>query len=99
MRSKYSPTSNLQSQQAAKDNEYQKEIHNLRTQQATKEAENQKQLLQVRKMAEIENDRLQRRTEAEMADLKATISRLEVDLMKVGNRLDDRSKQSMANQS
>jgi hypothetical protein len=35
-----------------------------------------------------ESERVQRRAEAEKADLKATISRLEVDLMKVGHLLD-----------
>lgn len=34
-------------------------------------------------MAQSEADRVQRRAEAETADFKATISRLEVDLMKV----------------
>ena len=43
----------------------------------------QRQLDYVKKTAEAESARLQRRAEAEMADLRATISRLEVDLMKV----------------
>lgn len=38
-----------------------------------------------KKMAEMETERFQRRADAAMADLKATISRLEVDLMKASN--------------
>ncbi|KAK1674274.1 p115 like vesicle tethering protein [Colletotrichum godetiae] len=44
--------------------------------------EHRKQLEQVRKTAESDADRVRHRAEADMADLKATISRLEVDLMK-----------------
>lgn len=52
-----------------------------------KEAELQRQLEYVRKTAEAETARIQRRSEAEMADLRATISRLEVDIMKVSSIL------------
>lgn len=38
-----------------------------------------------RKMAEQDVERLQRRADAEKADLRATASRLEVDLMKVSS--------------
>ncbi|RYC65307.1 hypothetical protein CHU98_g951 [Xylaria longipes] len=54
----------------------------LRVEHNTKEAELQRQIEYVRKNAEAEAARVQRRAEAEMADLRATISRLEVDLMK-----------------
>ncbi|KAI0485821.1 p115 like vesicle tethering protein [Xylaria cf. heliscus] len=54
----------------------------LRAEHTTKEAELQRQIDYVRKNAEAEAARVQRRAEAEMADLRATISRLEVDLMK-----------------
>ncbi|KAI0518487.1 p115 like vesicle tethering protein [Xylaria bambusicola] len=54
----------------------------LRAEHKTKEAELQRQVDYVRKTAEAEAARVQRRAEAEMADLRATISRLEVDLMK-----------------
>ncbi|KAI0545188.1 p115 like vesicle tethering protein [Xylaria curta] len=54
----------------------------LRVEHNIKEAELQRQIDYVRKTAEAEAARVQRRTEAEMADLRATISRLEVDLMK-----------------
>lgn len=56
-------------------------------QSTAKESEFQAQLAQLRKTNITETERLQRRTEAETADLKATISRLEVDLMKVRTTL------------
>jgi len=46
-----------------------------------------RQLETARRLAQSEAERVQRRAEAERADLKATISRLEVDLMKVGRVL------------
>lgn len=58
-------------------------IESLRAEHNVKEAELQRQIEYVRKTAEAEATRVQRRAEAEMADLRATISRLEVDLMKV----------------
>lgn len=45
--------------------------------------DHEKQLSKASKAAEVEVDRLKRRADAEAADLRATISRLEVDLMKV----------------
>lgn len=61
----------------------------MEAQQKAKEADLQRQfqnqLEQARKAAEGEAEKLQRRTEAEKADLKATISRLEVDLIKVSS--------------
>ncbi|KAI0156433.1 p115 like vesicle tethering protein [Xylariaceae sp. FL1272] len=54
----------------------------MRTEAAIKEAELQRQLEYVRKTAEADAARVLRRSEAEMADLRATISRLEVDIMK-----------------
>ncbi|KAI0428174.1 p115 like vesicle tethering protein [Xylaria sp. FL1042] len=57
-------------------------LESVRAEHNAKEAELQKQVDYVRKMAEAEAARVQRRAEAEMADLRATISRLEVDLMK-----------------
>ncbi|KAF6835866.1 intracellular protein transport protein [Colletotrichum musicola] len=50
---------------------------------ASQQEEHLKQLEQARKTAESDADRVRHRAEADMADLKATISRLEVDLMKV----------------
>jgi hypothetical protein len=48
-----------------------------------KASEHERQLEQLKKTLGAEADRLQRRTAAEIADLKATISRLEVDVLKV----------------
>ncbi|OBR03707.1 Intracellular protein transport protein [Colletotrichum higginsianum IMI 349063] len=53
-----------------------------KTQAASQLEEHRKQLEQARKTAESDADRVRHRAEADMADLKATISRLEVDLMK-----------------
>ncbi|POR33297.1 Ribosomal protein arginine N-methyltransferase rmt3 [Tolypocladium paradoxum] len=62
------------------------ELRALQSQQSAKEADYQKNLAQARKTAQAETDRAQLRTEAEAADLRATISRLEVDLIKVSAR-------------
>lgn len=70
---------------AAKDAELEKQAAQLRKQLDAKETEHEQKLAQVRKTAEAEAERLQRRTEAEVADFKATISRLEVDLLKVSS--------------
>ncbi|KAK2041139.1 hypothetical protein LZ31DRAFT_473051 [Colletotrichum somersetense] len=55
-------------------------------QAASQQEEHRKQLEQARRAAESDADRVRHRAEADMADLKATISRLEVDLMKVSMR-------------
>ena len=85
-------------QMTQKDSEHQKQLAELRgiaeaeakaksenwdKQLAVKESEHQKQLAELRKTTSADAERLQRRAEADIADLKATISRLEVDLMKV----------------
>lgn len=54
----------------------------LRAEHRLKEEEFQRQFEYMKKTAEAEAARVQRRAEAEMADLRATISRLEVDIMK-----------------
>jgi hypothetical protein len=61
----------------------QAELNGIRAEQGRKEQELRRQLEQARKAGDLEAERLQRRAEADMADLKATISRLEVDIMKV----------------
>ncbi len=61
---------------------HQEEINLMRSERRIKEEELQKQLESARKTADQEMERLRRRSEAEKADFKATISRLEVDLMK-----------------
>ncbi|KAI1644278.1 p115 like vesicle tethering protein [Daldinia loculata] len=83
----------IEVQQRSRDESYQKQIEAVRKEAAKaadaihaeyreKEAELQRQLEYIRKTADAEAARIQRRSEAEMADLRATISRLEVDLMK-----------------
>ncbi|KAK3946220.1 p115 like vesicle tethering protein [Diplogelasinospora grovesii] len=61
---------------------HEEEIRGLLAAQRAKEEELQRQMDAVRKTAEHDAERVKRRSEAERADLKATISRLEVDLMK-----------------
>ncbi|XEV06718.1 hypothetical protein FSHL1_012005 [Fusarium sambucinum] len=72
----------LQSQYSAKENDYQNQIAQLRSQQVAQDNSYQKQLEQVRKTAEAEAEKIRRRTDADIAGLQATISRLEADLMK-----------------
>lgn len=55
----------------------------IHAEHGTKTAEIQRQLEYVKKTADSEAARIQRRAEAEMADLRATNSRQEVDLMRV----------------
>ncbi|EQB45594.1 hypothetical protein CGLO_15514 [Colletotrichum gloeosporioides Cg-14] len=54
----------------------------IKAQVAARSEEHRKQLEHARKTAENDAERIRHRAEADMADLKATISRLEVDLMK-----------------
>lgn len=69
------------------EEEFKKEIK-LKDEQHQKETEEvRKQTDEGRKRRQSEADRSARRAEAEKADLKATISRLEVDLMKVCGHL------------
>ncbi|KAI1411676.1 p115 like vesicle tethering protein [Hypoxylon sp. FL1857] len=83
----------IEAEQRSKDEAHEKQIENIRKDAAKaaeaihadyreKQAELQRQLDYVRKTAEAEAARIQRRSEADMADLRATISRLEVDIMK-----------------
>ncbi|KAK4040559.1 p115 like vesicle tethering protein [Parachaetomium inaequale] len=60
------------------------EIAALQTQLRTREEELQRQVDAAKKSGEQEAERARRRAEAEKADLRATISRLEVDVMKAG---------------
>ncbi|KAI8160542.1 Intracellular protein transport protein USO1 [Colletotrichum sp. SAR 10_70] len=54
----------------------------VKAQVAAQSEEHRKELEHARKTAENDAERVRHRAEADMADLKATISRLEVDLMK-----------------
>ncbi|KAH9893761.1 p115 like vesicle tethering protein [Xylariomycetidae sp. FL2044] len=84
----------IEARQRSREDEYTKQLEALRKEAAAnaesihaqhraQEAEMQRQLEYVKKTAESEAARIQRRSDAEMADLRATISRLEVDLMRV----------------
>lgn len=55
----------------------------LRLTQQRMEDEHKRQVEQLRHLADVETERYHRRAEAETADLRATISRLEVDLLRV----------------
>lgn len=83
----------IEAEQRSRDEAHQKQIENIRKEAAKaaeaihadyreKQAELQRQVDYVRKTAEAEAARIQRRSEADIADLRATISRLEVDIMK-----------------
>ncbi|EEY15372.1 intracellular protein transport protein USO1 [Verticillium alfalfae VaMs.102] len=58
------------------------ELEKLRRKMASLGDDHEKQLSKASEAAEVEVGRLKRRADAEAADLRATISRLEVDLMK-----------------
>lgn len=73
----------LQNQVAVKDSEHAREVERMAAKLAAKDAESEKEIGRVRRVAEAEAERVQRRTNAETADLRATISRLEVNLLKV----------------
>lgn len=61
---------------------HEEEIRKMQAQLKAREDELQREIQALRKSAQMDADRIQRRSEAERADFKATISRLEVDLMK-----------------
>lgn len=73
--------------------EHQNKLETLQRDYATEKAQLTQQIETARKAAEQEIERASRRFEAEKADLKATISRMEVDLMKANKaRADGESK-------
>ncbi|KAK3397176.1 p115 like vesicle tethering protein, partial [Sordaria brevicollis] len=87
----------LNKQHAAQINnqkrELQTKIETLQREYAAEKSELIQQIEAARKAAEQETERAARRFEAEKADLKATISRMEVDLMKANKaRTDGESK-------
>lgn len=78
------------------EEEFKKEMK-LKDEQNEKEKEElRKQTEEGRKRRQSEADRSSRRSEAQMADLKATISRLEVDLMKVCPHFHDNNMRACA---
>lgn len=74
----------IQSQGAAKVAEQERRVSSMQADFTSREATHETNLAQARKVAQAEMERAQLRSEAEAADLRASISRLEVDLMKVG---------------
>ncbi|KAK1761140.1 intracellular protein transport protein USO1 [Echria macrotheca] len=61
---------------------HEEEVNKVQVKLKAREDELQRQMETQRKAAELDAERVRRRSEAEKADFKATISRLEVDLMK-----------------
>ncbi|CAI4211765.1 unnamed protein product [Parascedosporium putredinis] len=61
---------------------YDEEMRQLRLAQQRMEDEHKRQIEQLRHLADVETERHRRRAEAEIADLRAAISRLEVDLLR-----------------
>ncbi|KAJ2907112.1 Uso1 [Zalerion maritima] len=61
---------------------FEEQVNRLRAEQRHKEEEHRRQLDAMKRSAEVELERQRSRTEATVADLKATISRMEVDVMK-----------------
>ncbi|KAK1775600.1 p115 like vesicle tethering protein [Copromyces sp. CBS 386.78] len=73
--------------------EHQTKLESLQRDHRTEKGQLTQQIETARKTAEQETERASRRFEAEKADLKATISRMEVDLMKATKaRTDGESK-------
>jgi cell division septum initiation protein DivIVA len=63
--------------------QHQEELGKIEQQGLRKAEEAARELESIRRSAQSEAERLQRTAEADRADFKATISRLEVDLMRV----------------
>lgn len=73
----------LQELQAARDVEHERRIVSMKAEYADMEASHQDKLARARQVAQAEVEHMRVRTDAEFTDLRATISRLEVDLAKV----------------
>ncbi|EFW98969.1 arginine methyltransferase [Grosmannia clavigera kw1407] len=84
-RSKETAAIDLSKAKAAQDllsRKHEEQMQQTRAERQKEKADWQRQMEQARKAAEADAARAQRRFEAEMADLRATSSRLEVDLLK-----------------
>lgn len=75
----------LSQEQSAKEADHEREIVLVRAQLAARESQLQTDLAQAQKSAHSEVERVRLRADAEAADLKASVNRLEVDLMKVSS--------------
>jgi uncharacterized protein YlxW (UPF0749 family) len=74
---------------AAKEAEHEKKIASLKAAITAKDSEAQSGLVQVEKAAKAELEHVKRRTDAEIADLRATISSLEASFQKVRQKCED----------
>jgi uncharacterized protein involved in exopolysaccharide biosynthesis len=74
----------LAQERSAKEAELNRNIASVRAQLVSRESQFQQELLQAQQSVRSEIERVKLRADAEVADLKASINRLEVDLMKVG---------------
>lgn len=71
---------------ATAEAEHEKKVASLKAALAAKDSEAQNGLAEVQKAAKAELEHAKRRTDAEIADLRATISSLEASFQKVGNK-------------
>ena len=58
-------------------------VRKLRAEQAKAAQEYQQQLQHIQKTADVDAERIRKRTDAEIADLRTTVRKLESDLEKV----------------
>lgn len=73
----------LAQEHSAKLADQERHIASFQAQLAAREAKYQNELLQAQQSAHSEVERVRLRADAEVADLKASMNRLEVDLIKV----------------
>lgn len=74
----------VKSAASSKETEYEKKLSSIKAAMAAKDLDVERQLGEARKAAQVEVDHSQRRHEAEIADLRASVSSLEASLQKVG---------------
>jgi len=86
----------LKTEHKSREDELTREMAQLKIEHKSRQEELTRAMEAVKKAVEQESERAKRRWEAESADLRATISRLEVEVMKVGKerqRGDERIKE------
>ncbi|KAJ6441696.1 Ribosomal protein arginine N-methyltransferase rmt3 [Purpureocillium lavendulum] len=80
----------MQDREAASITEQERRVSSMQAQLTSREAAHESNLAEAQKAARAEIERARLRSEAELADLRASISRLEVDLMRAKKaRLDE----------
>lgn len=72
-----------QSAFSSREAEYEKKLASMKAAIAAKDTDTERQLAEAKEAAQAEADHYKRRNEAEIADLRATISSLEASLQKV----------------